>query len=150
MAAKKILIADYDSASLTALADLFRGQGLEVLTAADGAQAYDLYKSEGPDLVLLEAMLPKVHGFDLTSIIARETEGALPVVIVTGLYKGAQYKNEALRSFGAADYFEKPYNKEALVNAVLSLLNEKPDFDVKLPTPAEVVNLLKKRLENES
>ncbi len=108
MSDQKILIVDYDAKSLESMVDLFSSYKLEIITAVDGQEAYEKYKSEGPNLIVLEAMLPKLHGFDLTQKISKETRGSIPIIIVTGLYKGAQYKNEAIRSFGAADYFSAP------------------------------------------
>jgi DNA-binding response OmpR family regulator len=139
---KKILIVDYDSNSLKILEDLFKVNGLQVVTAVDGQQAYDVYKKEQPDLIVLEAMLPKLHGFDLTQKIYSETKGSIPVVIVTGLYKGPQYKNEALRSFGAADYFEKPYDQNKLLGAILNLLQDEIEIEEDLPDPAAVLDMV--------
>jgi DNA-binding response OmpR family regulator len=142
MSDKKILIVDYDVRNLEEMTELFSGQKLEVITATDGKEAYEKYKSENPNLLLIEAMLPKLHGFDLTQKIFKETKGSVPVVIVTGLYKGRQYKNEAIRSFGAAAYFEKPVDTDKLVESVLNLLHDEMDFDEALPDPDEVIKLL--------
>ena len=81
-------------------------------------------------------------GFDLTQKIFNETKGSIPVVIVTGLYKGPQYKNEALRSFGAADYFEKPYDQNKLLSSVLNLLQDEIVIEEDLPDPAAVLDLV--------
>ena len=143
---KKILIADYDKSSLEALHALFEAQGLDVITAMDGEKAYDLFRKEEPDLLLIEAMLPKIHGFDLTQAISKESQGSVPIVIVTGLYKGPQYKNEAIHTFGAADYFEKPYDKEKLIESVTRLLRDELDMGEILPTPNEVAAMLKAHL----
>ncbi len=142
MSDKKILIVDYDAKNLEDLVELFSSYKLEIITATDGQMAYEKYKEEKPNLVLLEAMLPKLHGFDLTQKIHKETKGSIPVVIVTGLYKGTQYKNEAMRSFGAADYFEKPVDTDELVKSILNLLHDEMDIDVELPDPDEVIKLL--------
>ncbi len=142
MPEKKILIVDYDIKSLDIMANLFSAYKLQIIKATDGQMAYNKYKSEKPDLILLEAMLPKLHGFDLTQKIFNETKGSLPVIIVTGLYKGHQYRNEALHSFGAADYFEKPYNKDALVSCVMNLLHDEIDIEEELPDPESVINIL--------
>jgi len=142
MSDKKILIVDYDAKNLEGLVELFSSHKLEIITATDGQTAYEKYKAEKPNLILLEAMLPKLHGFDLTQKIHKETKGSVPVVIVTGLYKGTQYKNEAIRSFGAADYFEKPFDTDELVKSVLNLLHDEMDIDVELPDPDEVIKLL--------
>lgn len=142
MSDQKILIVDYDAKSLESMTDLFSGYKLEILTAADGVEAYEKYKSEKPNLILLEAMLPKLHGFDLTQKIYKETKGRIPIVIVTGLYKGTQYRNEAIRSFGAAEYFEKPFDNEKLVKSVLNLLHDELDIQEDLPDPESVLKLL--------
>jgi DNA-binding response OmpR family regulator len=142
MSDQKILIVDYDAKSLENMANLFSSYKLEVITATDGQEAYEKYQSEKPNLILLEAMLPKLHGFDLTQKIHKETKGRIPIVIVTGLYKGTQYKNEAIRSFGAADYFEKPFDNEKLVKSVLNLLHDEMDIQEDLPDPESVLKLL--------
>jgi len=142
MSDQKILIVDYDAKSLENMAELFSAYKLEIIKAADGQEAYEKFKSEEPNLILLEAMLPKIHGFDLTQKINKETKGRIPIVIVTGLYKGTQYKNEAIRSFGAADYFEKPFDNEKLVKSVLNLLHDEMDIQEDLPDPESVLKLL--------
>lgn len=142
MSDQKILIVDYDAKSLENMVDLFSTYKLDIITAVDGQDAYDKFKSEKPNLILLEAMLPKLHGFDLTQKIYKETKGSVPIVIVTGLYKGTQYKNEAIRSFGASEYFEKPFENDKLVNAVLNLLHDEMEIQEDLPDPESVLKLL--------
>ncbi len=143
MSEKKILIVDYDVKNLESLEELFSSHKLEVITATDGQMAYEKYKSEGPHLIILEAMLPKIHGFDLTQKIHKESRGQVPIVIVTGLYKGAQYRNEAIRSFGAADYIEKPFEEDELVRTVFNLLHDEINIEEELPHPDEVLELLR-------
>ncbi len=143
MAEKKILIVDYDKKSLEDLASLLLAHNLQTVEAYDGQQAYEKYKSESPDLVILEAMLPKLHGFDLAHKIHEDTKGRVPVIIVTGLYRGPQYRNEAIRSFGAADYFEKPFDKEKLIGSVLELLHDEVDIEEDLPDPETVIELVR-------
>jgi DNA-binding response OmpR family regulator len=147
MSEKKILIVDYDARSVDALAELFKPYAFQILKAFDGVTAYEKFKLEGPDLVILEAILPKLHGFDLTRRIVQESKGGVPVVIVTGLYRGPQYKHEALANFGASEYIEKPYNEEFVVRTVLTLLQEKVDIDLEIPSVAEVVAHLEKSLK---
>lgn len=142
MPGKKILIVDYDSKNLERMAELFAPYKLTIVTANDGQMAYERFQEEKPDLIILEAMLPKLHGFDLTQKIYSETRGSVPIVIVTGLYKGAQYKNEALRSFGAADYFEKPFDDRQLVSSVMNLLSDEIDIEEELPDPDTVLSYL--------
>jgi len=143
MAGKKVLVVDYDTESLEDLFNLVSGKNMEVIKATDGQKAYEKYQSEKPDLIILEAMLPKLHGFDLTQKIHKETKGGVPIIIVTGLYKGAQYRNEAIRSFGAAAYFEKPYDKEKLLDAINRLLHDEVNIEDDLPEPEAVIEIVK-------
>jgi DNA-binding response OmpR family regulator len=150
MAEKKILLVDYDENSREALAALFAPHKFQILKAADGAAAYETFKIENPDLVILEAILPKLHGFDLTRRISQESKGRVPVIIVTGLYRGPHYKHEALTSFGASAYFEKPFKGEILLRTALDFLKEKAVIGVDLPSAAEVVAFLAARLKKEA
>jgi DNA-binding response OmpR family regulator len=147
MSDKKILLVDYDESNRDALAAMFAPHRFHILKASDGAAAYETFKLENPDLVILEAILPKLHGFDLTRRISQESKGRVPVIIVTGLYRGPHYKHEALTSFGAAAYFEKPYNKETLLRTALDLLKEKAVIGVDLPSPPEIIAFLTDRLK---
>jgi len=122
MSEKKILIVDYESSSLESLSRILKNLKVQVIQATDGAQAYDLFKEEKPDLVILEAILPKLHGFDLTRKIVQDSQGAVPVIILTGLYKGPQYRHEAVANLGALKYLEKPVNPDVLLEIVSRLL----------------------------
>jgi DNA-binding response OmpR family regulator len=145
MAEKKILIVDYDAASLEKLSKLLKSHKFHVIKAADGQSGYDKFGSEKPDLVVLEAMLPKMHGFDLTKRISQESQGRVPVVVVTGLYKGPQYRQEALGSLGAAEFFEKPLDLEAFVGAIKRLLHDEDELDETLPDSNSVIEALSRR-----
>lgn len=147
MTDKKILIVDYDIKSLDALAQLFLPHEFQVIKATDGQAAYEKFRSEKPNLVILEAMLPKLHGFELAQRINKETKGAIPVVIVSGIYKGDQHKNEAISSCGAADFFEKPFDNDKLLSSVMNLLKDEVNIEEDLPSPESVIDLLIQMLE---
>jgi len=148
-----MLIVDYDTKSIDSLSKLFEAHEIEVMTAMDGVDAYEKFKADEPDLVLLEAMLPRMHGFDLAQKIYQDTKGRVPVVIVTAVYKGHQYRNEALRTFGVSDYYEKPYDQDKLVNRVLSLIGEREEVEEDiseipgLPDPDSVIETLTEMLK---
>lgn len=145
MAEKKILIVDYDAESLEKLSKLLKSNKFHVIKASDGQSGYDKFGAEKPDLVVLEAMLPKMHGFDLTKRISQESEGRVPVVMITGLYKGSHYRQEALGPLGAAEFFEKPADPEAFVGAIKRLLHDQDDFDEALPDSNTVIEALSRR-----
>jgi two-component system OmpR family response regulator len=150
MTGKKLLIVDYDNQSLESLAKLLKPYKFEIIRANDGLSGYEKFKLEKPDLVILEAILPKLHGFDLARRISQDSKGTIPVIFVTGLYRGPQYRHEALTEFGAADYFEKPPDPEKLVQSVLDLLREKIDINLELPDPDSVIAYLSEKVKKPS
>jgi len=156
MAEKKIMIVDFDRKSLDSLAELFKNHNFQVIKAMDGAEAYEKFKSEEPDVVILEAMLPKLHGFDLTHKIFKDSKGKVPVIIITAVYKGQHYRSEALRNLGATGYFEKPFDKEKLLESVLNLVQDEREKEEEMPEisglPSEdtVIKNLAQRIKKSS
>jgi FixJ family two-component response regulator len=71
----------------------------------------------------------------------------VPVIILTGLYRGPQYRMEALSSFGAADYLEKPVDKEKLLRAVMNVLSEEEEIEEDLPSSEHVIAALSQRVK---
>jgi TonB family protein len=137
MGMKKILVVDYDQSSLAFLQGILSREGYQVVTASDGQAGWDKFNKESPDLVLMEAMLPKVHGFELCQRITSERNSLAPVFIMTGVYKDRVYRTEALRTYGASEYFEKPLKMAELLASVETVLGKperKPDAE---PAPAE-------------
>jgi TonB family protein len=124
MGMKKILVIDYDQSSLASLQGILSKEGYQIVTAADGQSGWDKYNKEQPDLVLMEAMLPKVHGFELCQRITSERNSQATVFIMTGVYKDRVYRTEALRTYGAAEYFEKPLKMAELLASIAAVLGK--------------------------
>ncbi|MDI6699037.1 MAG: TonB family protein [Candidatus Saccharicenans sp.] len=141
MAKKKILLIDYDQEFLKFLARALADEGYEIATATDGLAGFERFSEVHPDLVIMEAMLPKFHGFELCSRITSHPTKKAPVIIVTGIYKDSVYKTEAMRSLGASAFFEKPLNLEELLNKIYELVGRPEPKKVASPastaTPAE-------------
>lgn len=118
----KILVVDFDQEFLRFLSQYLRNKGFSVSTAADGFAGLEMCKAENPDLIITEAMLPKLHGFELCSRITHSATRKIPVIIVTGVYKDTIYKTEALHTFGASAYFEKPLDPDDLLISIRKTL----------------------------
>jgi TonB family protein len=119
---KKILIVDFDAESLIALSNLVYEEGFQAETAADGLTAYEKFRSGNFDLVILEPMLPKLHGFELCKRILGHPDKKVPIIIVTAIYREPSCRLESLNVHGAAAFFTKPYNKDELRAKMLQLL----------------------------
>ena len=148
MTKNKILLIDFDQEFLKFLGRVLSQEGYEIQVAADGLAGFQKFSEYQPDLVIMEAMLPKFHGFELCSRITSHPTKKAPVIIVTGIYKDAVYKTEALRSLGASGFFEKPLNLEALLSKVYELIG-KPEVkkhQVKSEEEEDLDKLLKQAL----
>ncbi|MCX8161102.1 MAG: TonB family protein [Candidatus Saccharicenans sp.] len=150
MAKKKILLIDFDQEFLKFLAGALSDEGFEIVTATDGLSGFERFSEAHPDLVIMEAMLPKFHGFELCSRITSHPTKKAPVIIVTGIYKDSVYKTEALRSLGASAFFEKPLNLEELLSKIYELVGKPEPKKAASPSapPADkdLDDLLKKAL----
>ncbi len=121
---KKVLIVDFDAESLVSMSNLVYEEGFQAETATDGLAAYEKFRSGQFSLVILEPMLPKLHGYELCKRIVNDPERRVPVIIVTAIYREPSCRHDALTVNGAAAFFTKPYNREELRSKILQLLVE--------------------------
>ena len=122
MTERKILLVDFDEESLASLSSLVYEEGFQAETARDGLAGYEKFKADNFDLVILEPMLPKLHGFELCKRISQDPVKRTPIIIVTGIYREPSCKMEALQVYGASAFFTKPWNREDLRAKILQLL----------------------------
>jgi len=118
----RILLAE-DNQRLAAMLQTFLvSQGHQVVAAPDGTCALAALERGGIDLVLLDLKLPGVGGVEILKKL-RTTPGlsALPVVVMTGVYRGAGYA-AAAEKLGVRAYLEKPFTREAFLEAVRGCL----------------------------
>src|SRR5262245_61936392 len=122
---KTILIVDFEQESCEELQQALTGEDYLVLTAADGDQALAVFQAVKPDLVLTEALLPKLNGFELCKkITAGELQDVRPVIMYSAIYKGEKYQKEAISGCGALEFLDKPIPKWQLLKTVRSGLEE--------------------------
>lgn len=92
-----------------------RALGYEAIEAADAEHAIDLARMYRPDIVISDALMPRMDGRDMCRTIKNDDETRhIKVVIMTGLYTAPHYKYEAFRRFGADEYLNKPIDPEKL------------------------------------
>lgn len=121
----KILIVDFDEESTLALSEYLKSEGFDVSTAGDGEAGLEKCKGEYPDLVIVEPMISKLHGFELCSIISHDFNGQIPVVILTKFYREEQFKIEATSAYGASAFLSKPFKGPEILSTIKDLLKEK-------------------------
>jgi len=118
---KKILVIDDLPENVFMLQDRLEHEGYEVITAYDGKSGIEKVRSELPDLILLDVMMPDITGIEVCKILVadKETSG-IPIILVTAK-SGAEDTKEGLEA-GAFDYIKKPFNRIELVARVKSAL----------------------------
>ncbi len=123
MAERLILVAEDDEAIRHALVDVLRAGGYDVLQAADGEEALGHLLAREVDLALLDLHMPKINGFKLLRIIAREYPG-LPRIILSAY--GEERERVKGLELGADDYVVKPFSRAELLARIAAVLRRSP------------------------
>ena len=120
----RIVVADDDRMFRKVAETTLRRQGYEVTTASDGEEALQLIRSERPDMIVLDLIMPKLQGFDVLTILKQDTlTSAIPVIVLSSLTQ-EQDKQEAL-DLGAVAYFNKTtFSLSELVKQVENTLTK--------------------------
>jgi CheY-like chemotaxis protein len=104
-----VLIVDDDNIVHSIVTRVLSGFSGTVLHATDGLSALKMARLLPPDLVITDALLPKLDGRELAKALKSEEDTKnCKVVVMTGLYKAPRYRFEALSNFLADEYLHKP------------------------------------------
>jgi protein TonB len=118
MPGRTILVIDYDPQSIDSTRKSLVEAGYQVEVATDGIEGLKTFERARPDLVLIEPMVPKKHGFQVCREIKGSAHGrTTPVLITTAFYKGRKHRAQARESYGCDDYLEKPIAQNELLEA---------------------------------
>ena len=126
---KTILIVD-DEPNIKELVSVIPGNDYSVLKASDGKEAIDIARSQKPDLILMDIMIPETDGY--TACYAIKTDKAtraIPVVMLTAL--GYELNRELGRQVGADGYITKPFSYQKLRDMIGQFLAN-PDQETRI------------------
>jgi two-component system alkaline phosphatase synthesis response regulator PhoP len=127
----KILIVDDEQDIVELLSYNLEKEGFSTVKAYDGEAALGMVRSEKPDLMILDLMLPKMNGLDVCKAIRRNPETVnLPIIMLTA--KGEEIDKIIGLEIGADDYITKPFSVKELIARVRALLRRMHDNDNKL------------------
>jgi len=116
-----ILVVDDEPANRELLEAILVEDGYEIVHAENVPRAIQAIKASSPDLVLLDLMLPLIHGLDLCRALKQNVQTAnIPIIIVTALSETSA--KEAAQNRGAEDYLTKPVQAEDLRARVAAVL----------------------------
>lgn len=117
----RLLLVEDERDFRNLLTSFLQMQGFEVITAEDGEDGWRKYKSDRPDLCILDIMLPKKDGFSLAADIKKDNPDMWIVFLTARNLKEDRLKGLAI----ADDYICKPFEIEELVQRIQNLLNRK-------------------------
>ena len=116
--ARTILVVDDEPTLRETLAYNLEREGYTVATAADGVEALTRFRTDRPDLIVLDLMLPEVSGTDVCRIIRRESQ--VPILMLTA--RDAEIDKVVGLEIGADDYVTKPFSVPELSARIRALL----------------------------
>jgi DNA-binding response OmpR family regulator len=119
-----VLVVDDEDEIRKLLKRLLTQKGHRVLEADRGLLALRLVKEHVPDLIILDAMLPELHGFDIARRIKGSAKyGHIPIIMVSAVYRGWRIAEDLKQNYGVEQYIEKPFRIAEVVDAVQRLLS---------------------------
>jgi len=117
----RLLLAEDELALAHIVRESLEENGFEVILCANGEQALQKYKSDRPDILVLDIMMPKMDGFEVARQV-RETDKLTPIIFLTA----RSQPKDVVAGFesGANDYLKKPFSVEELVVRIRVLLSD--------------------------
>ena len=116
--AKKILVVDDEKRIVDILIAYLERDGYQVIAAYDGKSALELARSNSPDLIILDLMLPEISGWDVCRELRKESD--VPVIMLTARVDTPD-KIIGLE-IGADDYVTKPFDPKEIISRVRAVL----------------------------
>lgn len=110
---RPILVVDDDPEILAMLRDFLEGEGLDVRTAVNGAEALDMLDAVSPSLVLLDMRMPILDGWGFAEQLG-ERRGSYPIVVMTAAESARRWADE----IGANGYIAKPFDVNELLQVI--------------------------------
>ncbi len=125
-----ILVVDDEEDIRKLLRRVLEEKGYRVLEADRGSVALNLVKQYVPDAIVLDAMLPELHGFDICRRIkASARYGHIPILMISAVYRGWRFAEDLKNSYGVNAYIEKPFRIAEILRVVESLIAGAPKAD---------------------
>ncbi len=114
-----VLIVDDEDDIRRMLRRVLTERNMRVVEAARGSEALNAVRDHEPDVILLDAMLPEVHGFDICRRIKSSKKyGHIPIIMLSAIYRGWRFAEDLKQSYGVAEFLEKPFKISDVVAAV--------------------------------
>lgn len=114
-----VLVVDDEDDIRRMLRRVLSARNLRVVEASRGGEALAAVREHEPDVILLDAMLPEIHGFDICRRIKSSTKyGHIPIIMVSAIYRGWRFAEDLKQSYGVTEFLEKPFKISEIVDTV--------------------------------
>jgi len=120
-----VLIAEDDIYTREGLIDILENEGFRVVAAEDGEKALELFRSEQPDCICLDIMMPKVNGYDVCKAIRKEDQ-QVPVIFLSA--KSEEIDKVLGLELGADDYISKPFGVREVIARIRAVTRRAISF----------------------
>lgn len=129
----RVLIAEDERKTRASLVEIVSGLGCDVVVASSGLEAIKKAQETRPNVLLLDGLLPEMHGFEIARVVSKIDPNYHPrIVVVSGIYKSQKYREEAMSQFHVDGYILKPFQKDAVARAIFG---DSPPTDGMNPLP---------------
>ncbi|OGF98139.1 MAG: hypothetical protein A2Z06_05160 [Candidatus Glassbacteria bacterium RBG_16_58_8] len=117
MGTKKILVVDDEPNIVRMLESRLKASGYEVITASNGLEALNTARSEKPDLIILDIMLPEMDGYKVCAMLKYDIEHSrIPIIMLTARAHESDRKLGA--ELGVQEYIVKPFDGKELMKTI--------------------------------
>ena len=120
----KILVVDDEPSIRDLVQMILENEGYHVITAGNGVEAIERVRSEKPDLVLLDVMMPAMNGFEVCRRLKDQDSNEDPVRIVMFTVLGSDLDRKFAEESGCDGFFVKPFAPEDLIVEVAKYLKK--------------------------
>ncbi|UCC21761.1 MAG: response regulator [Planctomycetota bacterium] len=124
MAEKKVLVVDDEIHIIHVVAIKLRNNGYDVISAENGADAFELAREQQPDIVVTDFHMPVMTGLDLVRELRQnETTKDIPVIMLTA--RGFAIEDEQKEDLQISEFLSKPFSPKELLRSIEDILHEK-------------------------
>jgi len=119
MSVEKILVVDDSPTELHVITSYLIKNGFTAISAISGKEAVEAAKTQKPDLILMDVVMPGMNGFEATRMLSKDPDTAdIPVLVISS--KDQETDRVWAMRQGATDYMVKPVDETALISKIMA------------------------------
>jgi len=116
---KTILVVEDDKTVQKMLAESLEEEGFNVISERDGEWALRSFETKEIDFVILDILIPVMNGFQVAERIRKTVKGKdLPILMISGIYRGVNHRKDAIRKYNVVEYLDKPLSMDKLLDTL--------------------------------